>query len=95
MKKLILLLVVVSLLLSGCGMQLTASPEKNYAEETRRLKMVKEHQILQLEVMRINAEIAKMQAPAQRPARQKVNVPELGVEGEFIPLNELPPEMQK
>lgn len=94
MKKLIVLAALV-VLLAGCGMELTEKPEKGYAEETRRMKLVKEHQILTLEIMRINAEIAKMQRPAQRPARQKVNVPELGVEGEFVPLDELPPEMQK
>ncbi len=31
----------------------------------------------------------------KKPERQKVKIPELGIEGEFIPLDELPPEMQK
>lgn len=94
MRKLIAL-AVLTVLLAGCGMELKPTLEKTYAEETRRLKLVKEHQMLQLEVMKINAAIAQRGAPAQSPARQKVNVPELGVEGEFIPLDELPLRMQK
>ncbi len=93
MKQLILLAVL--LLVGGCGMQLMPKPEKAYLEETEKLKMVKEHQLLRLEVMQINVAIAKMQVPAQRPTRQKVKVPELGIEGDFIPLDELPPEMRK
>lgn len=91
MKKLIVLYGVLFVMLAGCGMQLKPTPEKVYRDEIEKFKMIKEHQALQLEIMKINAAIAQMQAPA----RQKVNVPELGVEGEFIPLGELPKEMQK
>lgn len=63
MRQLIVLLV---LLVAGCGMQLTSTPEKVYTEETKRLKAIKEHQLLQLEVMNINAAIAQMQAEARK-----------------------------
>lgn len=64
MRQLTVLLVL--LILSGCGMQFTPTPEKVYKEETKKLKVIKEHQALQLEIMHINAAIAQMQAEARK-----------------------------
>lgn len=89
----ILLLIVAS----GCQVTLDPSNPENKAlsdlqDRIGQLKILKEEKQLTLEVMRLHLLIAQMQAPAQAPPRQKVEVPELGIEGEFIPLDELPPE---
>lgn len=55
-------IVFAAILIAGCGMELKPKPEKAYKNETAKMKMVKEHQMLQLEILRINAAIAKMKA---------------------------------
>lgn len=63
MRKLIVLIIF---LVAGCGMQLTPTPEKAYEEDTKKLRAIKEHQILQLEIMNINAAIAQRQVEARK-----------------------------
>lgn len=64
MKKLIMLVVLLGL--SGCGMELKPTEEKVYRNETKTMKLVKEHQLLQLDIMRINAAIAQINAKAEK-----------------------------
>lgn len=66
MRNLIFIVLVVLLMLPGCGMELKPSPEKVYKEETKKMTLIKAHQILQLEVMRINAAIAQMNTKAEK-----------------------------
>ena len=73
--------------------------EADTVERIRTMKIVQEETLLIRDILLLKSEVAKIQAanapPAQsKPARQKVEVPELGVEGEFIPLAELPANMQ-
>ncbi len=68
---------------------------------TEKVRLIHHLLALSSEVRRVTtdqeARIAELerQIAAMKPERQKVKIPELGIEGEFIPLNELPPEMRK
>ncbi len=101
----ILLLVAVS----GCQVSMLApDPQKeakaeakkaeaDTLERIRTYKIVHEEQQLVRDIMLLRVEVSKLQAanaPQQRPQRPQVKVPELGVEGEFVPLDQLPPEHQ-
>jgi len=74
--------------------------ESDTVERIRTMKIVQEETLLIRDIMLLKAEIAKIQAasapqkPATRPARQTVAVPELGVEGEYVPMDELPANMK-
>jgi len=63
MKKIILL--VVFLMFAGCGMELKPSQDKLYRDETAKLKVLKEHQALQLEILKINTQIAQFRAKVE------------------------------
>lgn len=62
MKTLIVLVILV-VLFAGCGMELTLKPEKVYARETETMEKIKEHQMLQLEILQINARINQFSTP--------------------------------
>ena len=66
MKKLSIgVLVGLILLVAGCsGTSTEALQLKIYEKETAQMKKVKEHQVLQLEIMQINAAINNLSAPA-------------------------------
>ena len=51
----------------------------------------------ELRIDALEKQVAAITKPETQsaPQRQKVEIPELGIEGEFIPLDELPSEMQK
>lgn len=103
--KTIVVLVVMALLVAALIVvvkrKLVPPEEKMTLERIRQYKILRQEQQLIVEILQFKYDAAVLQAkfqPApqraqQGPARQKVNVPELGIEGEFIPLNELPPEM--
>ena len=58
-------LVGLILLVAGCsGTSTEVLQLKIYEKETARMKKVKEHQMLQLEIMQINAAINNLSAPA-------------------------------
>lgn len=44
----------------------SATKERAYRAETRRFKMVLEHQKLQLEIMKVNAEIERLKKEAEK-----------------------------
>ena len=71
--------------------------ETDTLERIRTMKIVQEESILIRDILLLKAEIAKIQAantpPAKtdsKPAQQKIEVPELGIKGEFVPQDELP-----
>ncbi len=66
MKKLsIVLLVGLILLVAGCsGTSTEALQLEIYEKETAQMKKVKEHQVLQLEILQINAAINQFSTPA-------------------------------
>jgi len=77
----------------------TKKAEADTLERIRTMKIVQEETLLIRDILLLKVEVAKIQAanapPAQpKPARQTVAVPELGVEGEFIPMDEMPANMK-
>ncbi len=66
MKKLSIgVLVGIILLVAGCsGTTTEALQLEIYEKETAQMEKVKKHQMLQLDILRINAEINKFSAPA-------------------------------
>lgn len=66
MKYGLVILVIGMLMISGCGMELTEAPETKYLAETKQMKLIKEHQTLQLEILKVNREIAALQAEANK-----------------------------
>jgi len=66
MKKLTIGLAVALLVVVVVMGVYMATPEQEraYKKETAKMKMIKEHQMLQLEVLQINAAINRFSAPA-------------------------------
>lgn len=62
----LVILVIGLLMISGCGMELTETPEAKYLAETKQMKMIKDHQVLRLEILKVNREIAALQAEANK-----------------------------
>lgn len=62
----VIVIVLAAILLAGCGMELKPTAEKAYRDETAKMKKIKEHQMLQLEIMKINAAIAQIQAEVEK-----------------------------
>ncbi len=83
---------------------LPANVVKEYGN-TEKVRLIHHLLVLKAEMVKVISDheerIAALekQVAALKPEtelkRQKVEIPELGVEGEFIPYDELPPEMQK
>ena len=79
-----------------------ANVAKEYGS-TEKVRLIHHLLVLRTEIVkvvtaqeeRITALEKQVAAMKPEPQRQKVEIPELGVEGEFIPLEDLPPEMQK
>lgn len=61
-----------------------------FKQEVSKVILAQEERIAALEKQ--VAAITKK--PEMQSERQKVEIPELGIEGEFIPLDELPPDMR-
>jgi len=71
--------------------------ETDTLERIRTMKIVQEETLLMRDILLLKVEVAKIRAantPPAQPAKQKVAVPELGVEGEFVPLDQLPKDMK-
>lgn len=55
--------------------------------------VLKVEQQLELDILRIQKEIAILRGPARNPSSPAVTPQQLG--GEFVPMDQLPPEVQK
>jgi len=107
-KTIVILLVAVTLF-AGCQVTMTPTDpqkaakaeakkaESDTLERIRTMKIVQAETLLIRDILLLKAEVAKIQAANTPPKaqRQPVAVPELGIEGEFIPQDQLPAEMQK
>ncbi len=62
--KIVVMLLVLTV--AGCGMEVQKTPEAKYVAETKQMRLIKEHQTLQLEIMKVNREIAALQAEANK-----------------------------
>ena len=105
----IAMLLVAAMLFAGCQVTMTPTDpqaaakaeakkaESDTVERIRTMKIVQEETLLIRDIMLLKAEIAKIQAantPPAQPKRQPVAIPELGVEGEYVPMDELPANMK-
>lgn len=61
-----LVICIALLVFAGCGKQLVPTQEAAYKAEIQQYKMVKEHQTLQLDIIKINAEIARLKEEADK-----------------------------
>lgn len=61
-----IIFMTVLILVGGYFYMQKTGPQRAYKAETKKLRLMKEHQTLQLEVMELNAEIARLQAEAEK-----------------------------
>lgn len=85
MRTVIACAVVLVILITGCGMELKPTQEKAYRDETETMKKVKEHQALQLEIMRINTEIARLKVEVEKKMPTYRLAPDTQLPDEGVP----------
>jgi len=65
-KTVIAVVLTVLILVGGYFWMQKTAPKRAYKAETKQLRLMKEHQTLQIEVMNLNAEIERLQAEAKK-----------------------------
>lgn len=65
-KVVLFVFVSLGLILGGHYWYKSGEAERTYTKETAKLRLIREHQGLQLEVMRINAEIERLKEEAEK-----------------------------